>query len=180
MMNVNFFVKKKINILPYIAGGIFLLLLLLMSVYFSLTYNGLQNQIKEQNEWISQHTEEVVLARQIRQVDESTAQSTTVQETLRSAQYPMYAVAEELVAAVSGEENRVLTYSMSQSDQLNLTLENITPNQAQSIVGNFEELPYVETVQFLRADLQEQEEAQLRFEMIINLEPEAFPKEETE
>lgn len=87
MMNVNFFVKKKRNILPYIVGGVFILFLLLMALYFYFTYNNYQDQITEQNNWLDENTEKVVLARRIRQVDESATQAVTVQETLRDNQY---------------------------------------------------------------------------------------------
>lgn len=180
MMNVNFFVKKKRNILPYIVGGVFILFLLLMALYFYFTYNNYQDQITEQNNWLDENTEKVVLARRIRQVDESATQAVTVQETLRDNQYPMNELSEELAAAVPSEEERITSFTITQPTQLNLTVENINVDEAQSIVENFEALPYVRGVQFLRADKQDIEEEDHRFELIIDLDPNHFPKEVAE
>ena len=47
MMNVNFFEKKKINLLPYIIGGLFVVFLTIVGIYFYLARINSQNVIDE-------------------------------------------------------------------------------------------------------------------------------------
>lgn len=70
MININFFEKEKTNILPYIVGGIFFLLLLLMGLYFFIVRGQLNSSIENNNHWLSENAEEVVLSRRISRVDQ--------------------------------------------------------------------------------------------------------------
>lgn len=45
MMNVNFFEKKKINLLPYIIGGFFIVFLVIIGIYLYLARINYQNVI---------------------------------------------------------------------------------------------------------------------------------------
>lgn len=180
MINVNFFEKKKTNILPYIIGGIFLLLLLFMGLYIFLTRMYLENSIEESNTWISENTEEVVLSRRISQVDQLTNQAITVQNTLKEIQYPMNTLTEDLTTAIPNETDRVASFQLTETNQVTLILENTEATMGQNIVEDIESRPYVTGVQFLSAQSESQEEDAFRFELIVDIDVTALAEEETE
>ena len=181
MMNVNFFEKKKINLLPYILGVIFVVLLLLIAGYFYMARTNYEATIEEKNTWLSEHAEAVVLSRQISQLDGLANESVTVQENLKNNQFPMNALATDLAATVPNENERISSFHILDANQVTLILEHTAPTMAQTIVENLEEKPYVADVHFLHAENQNAEDNEARFEMIINLNAEnLIVGEETE
>lgn len=180
MMQVNFFEKKKINLLPYILGGIFVLLLLLMSGSIYIVRTSYETTIEEKNTWLSENAEAVVLSRQISQLEGLANESITVQETLRQNQFPMNELATELAETVPNENDRIASFHILSDSQVTLILENTEPTMAQTIVENLEEKPYVDAVQFLHAENPNPEDNQVRFEMIVDLNIDNLLEEETE
>ncbi len=180
MMNVNFFEKKQVNLLPYIVGGFFVLGLLLMGVYFYLARANYETTISEKNLWLSEHAEEVVLARRISRLDGLASESAVVQETLKEAQYPMYKLTTDLASAVPDETDRLVSFYITDPAQATFILENTQPTQAQAIVEELEEKVYVDGVQFLHAENLNPEENAMRFELIVDLNSENFPEEAAE
>lgn len=180
MMNVNFFEKKKINILPYIVGGAFFVSLLLIGIYFFLTRSHYENTIESNNRWLSENAEAVVMSRQISRLDDLSSQATTVQEYLLGNQYPMSRVATDLASAIPDEANRVVSFHINNPNRLTLIIENTPAKMAQSIIEDLEERTYVESVQFLHVDSLNQEENPTRFEMIININADVIIEEAAE
>lgn len=180
MINVNFFEKKKVNILPHIVGGVFLVSLVLMAGYFFVTRTGLEKTIKQNNEWMQAHAEEVALSRRISRVDDLIGESNKVQATISDNQYPMFAVAEGIAAVVPNELEQIATFTLSDPSQVTLNVENTDAKAGQRIVENLEDLPYVTEVQFLHAETQGSEENKFRFEFIITLDIDRPMEEDTE
>lgn len=177
MMNVNFFEKKKINLLPYIVGGAFFLFLLLMGAYFFFTRMHYEHVVEEKNIWLNENAEAVVLSRQISHLDRLASESTATQETLRQNQYPMYEVTTDLASVVPDENLRIASFHITDPNQVTLILENTQPTMAQTIVENLEEKDYVERVQFLHAENPNPEDNQIRFELIVEINPERLSEE---
>lgn len=63
---------------------------------------------------------------------------------------------------------------------MTLTLENTEVILAQKIVEDIQNLPYVIGLQLLYAESQDEKDAQLRFDLIINLDEAPLAEEETE
>lgn len=181
MININFFKKEKKNILPYAAGGVFLLSALLIGAYLFFTYTTHQNRIEDNNQWLVDNAAEIELSREISELDQLATQSVAVQETLREAQYPMAKLTNDVMSFIPNEKDRVSAFLVSEAaNQISLTMETTTTTQAQSIIEDLEEQPYIEDVEFLRADDQGQENDQYRFELIINLNMDGYVEEEAE
>lgn len=180
MMNVNFFEKKTINILPYIVGGIFILSLLLMAGYFLFTETYYENQIQEKNDWLSEHAEQVVLSREISRLDRLASDTDTVQQQLLDNRYPMDDIIIDVVTAIPDEVNRVQSFTLNSPTQISLVLDDTTTVMAQTIVEDLIERNYVTDVQFLSVQNQNTEDSGLRFEFIIDINSDNIVKEETE
>lgn len=180
MININFFEKKETNILPYLVTGGFFLLLILMSVYFFFTRMYLNDVMVVKEEWINAHNEELVLSKQMNQYEQQYQETMDLQEKLKVAQYPMNKVSEEIAASVPDELTRISTLELLEPGQLTLTLENTEAIMAQEIVENIENLPYVTELQLLYAESQGEEDAQLRFELIVSLNEELIVEGEIE
>lgn len=180
MINVNFFEKKKVNILPYIAGGVFILSLLLMGVYFFVTRSFYENTIEEKETWLSDNATSVVLSRQISQLDRLATESDTVQETLQANQYPMDKIIVDVVSVIPNEMERIQSFHISNPTQITLILEDTESIMAQIIAEDLLEKDYVTGVQFLQAENPTIEDTQLRFEIIIDIDANQLLEEETE
>lgn len=180
MINVNFFEKKKTNILPYIVGGLFFLFLLLMAAYFFLTRSMSENAIEEKNNWLNDNAEQVALSRQISQLDRLATESDTVQQQLLDSRYPMDELTSDIVTVVPDEVNRIQSFTLNSPNQISLILEDTTTTMAQTIVEDLVEKDYVTGVQFLSAQEQNTENSALRFEFIIDIDVENILEEETE
>ena len=180
MINVNFFEKKKINILPYIVGGIFFITLLLMGIYFFITRSIYTNTIDDNNNWLSENAESVVLSRQINQLDRLATESDTVQETLQANQYPMDKIIVDIVSVIPNEAERIQSFHINSPNQITLRLEDTQSTMTQTIVEDLLLEDYVTGVQFLQAENSTIEDTQLRFEMIIDIDANNILGEETE
>lgn len=180
MMNVNFFEKKKINILLYIVSGAFLVTLLFIGIYFFLTRSHYENTIEENNRWLNENTESFVMSRQISRLDDLAIQSATVQENLRQNQYPMHEIATDLANTIPDESNQIVSLHIIDPNQVTLIMDNTPSTVAQSIVVDLEEKPYVENVQFLYVDSLNLEDIPTRFEMIVNINADLLIEEASE
>ena len=69
MININFFEKKQVNILPYVLAGIFFRSFFLMGIYFYFTHMFYTESIQQDNEWIENHSSDVALSRRIEKID---------------------------------------------------------------------------------------------------------------
>ncbi len=180
MININFFEKKETNILPYLVGGGFFLLLILMSIYFFFARMYLKDSASDKEAWFETNAEEIVLSERMNQLEEQYNETMELQEKLKLAQYPMHKVAIEIAAAVPDELTRISSFQILEPSQLTLTLENTEAIMANKIVQDIENLPYVTGSQLLHVESQGEEDAQLRFELIISLDEELTVKGETE
>lgn len=180
MININFFEKKEINILPYLITGVFLLALVLMSLYFYFARTYLSDVTTDQEIWINEHAEEVLLAEKMSQLDQQYNETIELKEKLEADQYPMYQVAVEIAATVPNELVQISSFQLANGGQLTLTLENTDAIMAQEIVEQIEYLPYITELQLLYAETQGQDGTQLRFDLIISLDEELLMQEESE
>lgn len=174
MIDINFFEKKSINVLPYILAGVFLIFLALGGTYLYLTRAYYTNVQQDRSEWISANAEEVALSRQIQQLDELANQSTQVQETLNQSQFPMVYVTEDLLSAVGSELDQVSTYQLSEGNQVILFLENTEVSEVSAMIEELETKAYVDRVQFLRLESQQTESDQYAFELTVDLNSETL------
>lgn len=180
MININFFEKKETNILPYLVTIGFFLILILMSIYFFFARMYLKDSASNKEAWMDRYAEEIVLSKQMGQLEEQYEETMVLQEQLKNDQYPMYKVAVEIAASVPDELTRIASFQLLDPNQLTLTLENTEAIMAQEIVENIENLPYIVDLQLLYAESQGEEDKQSRFELIISLDEELLAEEETE
>lgn len=169
MININFFEKKQVNILPYIVAGVFFILFLVMGIYFFFTHSYYSESIQDDKEWIQANASDVALSRRIEQIDERTMQAGEVQETLLTSQYPMSYVAKDLTALIQKEEERVQTYQLSEADQVVLVLEKTNVEEASSIIDRFNQVEYIDNVQLLRLENQQNDNNQYLFEVTLDI-----------
>lgn len=177
MINVNFFEKEKPNILPYIIGGIFLLLLLLMGLFFFIARGQLNKAIENNNNWLTENGEEVILSRQISQIDQLQNESLVVQDQLRGSQQPTNQLIEELVGVIPNETDRLSTLQLTETNQVMMILENIETSEGQEIVEDLRNLPFVIGVQFLYAENEASENDAFRYELTVDIDPTALVEE---
>ena len=180
MMNVNFFEKKKINLLPYIIGGLFVVFLAIIGIYLYLARINYQNVIDEKNNWLTDNSEQVVLSRQISQSTGIFNESESTQEILKENQYPMYELATDIASAVPNEQDQIVSFNLTAPSEVILVLENTEPTQAQTIVEELEEKSYVDGVEFLNAATQTPGENDMRFDLTIQINPDNRVEGETE
>lgn len=169
MIDINFFEKKQVNILPYILGGVFFLLLVLMSSYFYMTHSYYTGVQEESNQWMQANAQDVALSRRIESVDRLADQSAGVQESLTDSQYPMAFVTEDIASVIPDEVEQVSALQLNDTNQIVLILENTTVEEASSIITNFETLDYIDRVQLLRLENQQDESSQFSFEMTLDV-----------
>ncbi len=131
-------------------------------------------------EWLNAHEEEIVVSRRMSQLERQYDETMILQEKLKAEQYPMNRVAKEIAATVPDELNRISSFQLLDPSQLTLTLENTEAKMAQEIVEEMESLHYIEGVQLLYAESQSEDDTQLRFELIINLDNEIVVEEDPE
>lgn len=87
----------------------------------------------------------------------------------------------EMMSFIPNETDRVSSFLLSEAaNQISLTMENTTTTQAQSIIEDLQEQHYIEDVEFLRAEDQNQDNEQYRFELFINLNMDGYAEEEAE
>lgn len=87
----------------------------------------------------------------------------------------------EMMSFIPNETDRVSSFLLSEAaNQISLTMENTTTTQAQSIIEDLQEQRYIEDVEFLRAEDQNQDNDQYRFELFINLNMDGYAEEEAE
>ncbi|MFA6692034.1 MAG: hypothetical protein WCR98_08660 [Saccharofermentanales bacterium] len=179
MINVNFFRKEAKNILPLILVIIFLLGAgaIAAEVYLSRSYY--ENELKQDQAWLEENTAELNLSREMKQVDQWISQAVEVQDQLRQDQYPMYQLTDKLAALIPEEDMRVTSFQLSEtSEQVSLVLENTRTDEALAIITDLEAQPYVDVVQVLSANLQNQENEEFSFQLIIELNLEALAGED--
>lgn len=93
----------------------------------------------------------------------------------------MGTLTKEMMSFIPNETDRVSSFLLSEAaNQISLTLENTTTTQAQSIIEDLQEQHYIEDVEFLRAEDQNQDNDQYRFELFINLNMDGYAEEEAE
>lgn len=93
----------------------------------------------------------------------------------------MDTLTKEMMSFIPNETDRVSSFLLSEAaNQISLTMENTTTTQAQSIIEDLQEQRYIEDVEFLRAEDQNQDNDQYRFELFINLNMDGYAEEETE
>lgn len=93
----------------------------------------------------------------------------------------MDTLTKEMMSFIPNETDRVSSFLLSEAaNQISLTMENTTTTQAQSIIEDLQEQHYIEDVEFLRAEDQNQDNDQYRFELFINLNMDGYAEEEAE
>lgn len=180
MININFFEKKERNVLPYIVGGLFFLLLFIMAIYFFFARVYYRETISDKNDWMNDQAEEFVLSKEMSKLDKQYNESVQLQEKLKESQYPMDKLSKDISASVPDELTRISSLQYLETDQLTLTLENTDPKTAQIIIESIENLPYVTGLQLLYADSQDAGDGIQAFELIIDLDEELIVEEEPE
>lgn len=86
-----------------------------------------------------------------------------------------------MMSFIPNETDRVSSFLLSEAaNQISLTMENTTTTQAQSSIEDLQEQRYIEDVEFLRAEDQNQDNDQYRFELFINLNMDGYAEEEAE
>lgn len=179
MINVNFFRKEAKNILPLILMIIFLLGAgaIAAEVYLSRSYY--ENELKGDQAWLEENTANLDLSREMKQMDRWISQAVDVQDRLRQDQFPLYQLTDKLATFIPDEDMRVTSFQLSEtSEQVSLILENTRTDEALAIIEALEAQPYVDVVQVLSANLQNQENQEFSFELIIELNPEALAGED--
>ena len=181
MININFFRKEAKNILPLLLIVAFLLGAGAIGAYLYLGRTAQEAELGRSEAWLKENVANVELSREILQVDQWISQAVDVQETLRQKQFPMNWLTEDLASFIPNEDARVTSFQLSEaSEEVSIVLENTGTVEALKIVKDLEARPYVDAVQFLNMQAQEQGEGsqQNLFNLIIELNMEALAQED--
>ncbi len=181
MINVNFFRKEAKNILPLILLLIFLLGAGAIAAEVYLSRADYEAALKRDQTWLDQNSEKLNLSREMMQVDQWISQAVDVQNTLRQNQFPMNRLTEKLAALIPDEDARVTSFQLSEaSGQVSILLQNTRTEEALAIISDLEAQPYVDKVQFLNAEQQNQATQEFSFQLIIELNLQALAEEDAE
>lgn len=181
MINVNFFRKEAKNILPLILLVIFLLGAgaIAAQIYFSRAEH--EAALKHDQAWLDNNTENLELSREMMQVDQWISQAVDVQNTLRKDQFLMNRLTENLASLIPDEDERVVSFQVSEtSEQVSMVLVKTRTDEALAIIRDLEAQPYVDKVQFLNAEQQDQATQEFSFQFIIELNLQALAEEGAE
>ncbi|WP_423189178.1 hypothetical protein ACO1PF_11385 [Alkalibacterium sp. f15] len=169
MININFFEKKKVNVLPYLMMAGFLLLLAALGAYFFLMREHYSEVETENIAWIESETDNVLLSRQMQSIDRLTEESIITQDILVGQRYPMVYVTEEIASQVANEEESVVSFQLTTPDQFIFTLENMSVDEGSELVNEMGDLAYVSRVNYLRLENQAQDSDNYILELTIDM-----------
>lgn len=167
MININFFEKKKVNVLPYLMMVGFFLVLGALGAYFYLMQENYIEVEAENVAWIERETDNVLLSKQMQGVDRLTNESITTQETLVDQRYPMVYITKEIASQVPDESENVVSFQLTDPSQFTLTLENMTVDEGSQLVNVLEDFTYVSQVNYLR--LENQTDTDYMLELTIDM-----------
>lgn len=154
MFEVNFFEKKQRNFLPYVLGGAFLILLVLVGIYFfSAQAYYTKAEIRDQ-EWLQAEEEQLRMSRQMQEYEQLTEQVAENKATFEAKQYPMAFVTKAIIEQVPNGEQHVTIFNKNETNQITLVLEGLTVTEISEAVEKFKALGYVSDVQFISMENQ--------------------------
>ncbi|SYZ79975.1 hypothetical protein [Trichococcus shcherbakoviae] len=154
MFEVNFFEKKQRNFLPYVLGGAFLFLLVLVGIYFFSAQAYYTKAEMRDQEWLQAEEEQLMVSRQMQEYAQLTEQVAENKATFEAKQYPMSYVTKAIVEQVPNGEQHVTILNKNETNQITLVLEGLTVTEISEIVEKFKALVYVSDVQFIRMENQ--------------------------
>lgn len=154
MFEVNFFEKKQINFLPYVLGGTFLFLLIIVGIYFFSAQAYYTKAEMRDQEWLQAEEEQLMVSRQMQEYAQLTDQVAENKATFEAKQYPMSYVTKAIVEQVPNGEQHVTILNKNETNQITLVLEGLTVTEISEAVEKFKSLVYVSDVQFIRMENQ--------------------------
>ena len=154
MFEVNFFEKKQRNFLPYVLGGAFLVLRVLVGIYFFSAQAYYTKAEMRYQEWLQAEEEQLMVSRQMQEYAQLTEQVAENKATFEAKQYPMSYVTKAIVEQVPNGEQHVTILNKNETNQITLVLEGLTVTEISEVVEKFKALVYVSDVQFIRMENQ--------------------------
>ncbi|HEX5352277.1 MAG TPA: hypothetical protein VFW58_11665 [Trichococcus sp.] len=154
MFEVNFFEKKQINFLPYVLGGTFLFLIVLVGIYFFSAQAYYTKAEMRDQEWLQAEEEQLMVSRQMQAYAQLTDQVAENKATFEAKQYPMAFVTKAIIEQVPNGEQHVTILNKNETNQITLVLEGLTVTEISEAVEKFKSLVYVSDVQFIRMENQ--------------------------
>lgn len=161
MFEVNFFEKKQKNYLPHLLGAITFVILTGIGLYFVTWHASLVSKDEENKAWLVSQAEQVLVARQIRNYEQTTAQLNEEKSLFEDMQYPMATAAGLLVKRVPGGSGNIKSFNLSAENQLVLILENLSVLEIDETVLDFRNQDYVANVELIRVETGPQSANQL-------------------
>jgi Tfp pilus assembly protein PilN len=154
MFEVNFFEKKQRNFLPYVLGGAFLILLVLVGIYFFTAQAYYTKAEIRDQEWLQAEEEQLRVSRQMQEYAQLTDQVAENKATFEAKQYPMAFVTKAIIEQVPNGEQHVTIFNKNETNQITLVLEGLTVTEISEAVEKFKALGYVSDVQFISMENQ--------------------------
>lgn len=154
MFEVNFFEKKQRNFLPYVLGGAFLILLVLVGIYFFTAQAYYTKAEIRDQEWLQAEEEQLRVSRQMQEYAQLTDQVAENKATFEAKQYPMAFVTKAIIEQVPNGEQHVTIFNKNETNQITLVLEGLTVTEISEAVEKFKALGYVSDVQFISLENQ--------------------------
>lgn len=154
MFEVNFFEKKQRNLLPYLIGAGFLLLLILTGAYFfSMQAYYTRTETRNQ-EWLQTEKEQLLVSKQMQDYERLTEQAAENKAAFEALQYPMAYVMDAVTRQIPNREQQLTVFNKNETDQLTLVLDGLTVTEISETVEKFRGLPYVTEVHVIRLENQ--------------------------
>lgn len=154
MFEVNFFEKKQRNFLPYVLGGAFLLLSVLVGIYFfSAQAYYTKAEIRDQ-EWLQAEEDQLRVTRQMQEYAQLTERTAENKATFEAKQYPMAFVTKAIMAQIPNGEQHLTIFNKNETNQITLVLDGLTVTEISEAVEKFKALAYVSDVHLIRMENQ--------------------------
>lgn len=154
MFEVNFFEKKQKNYLPHLLTLLSLVLLLGIGIYLFMTRTFLLNTDNKNNTWLVDEANQMAISRQMKHYEQTTARLNEDRVLFEEMQYPMAIAAEAIIAVIPGGSANIATFSLDESNQLTLVLNNLSVKETDKTISKFRQQAYVTNVQLIRVENQ--------------------------
>lgn len=161
MFEVNFFEKKQKNYLLHLLIVLSVLFLSGIGIYFFMTRALLLHTEEENNAWLANEAKRVAISRQMKQYEAVTAQLTEEKMLFENRQYPMATAAESIIGLIPGGSANITTFSLDESNQVTLVLNNLSVKDINETVLKFRQQAYAADVQLIRVENQGEDSSSL-------------------
>lgn len=168
MIEINFFEKKKKNIVPIIYTVIFLLGILLIGGYVGGSHVYFARQTSRNQAFIDENQVEVVEARRKERVLTQLVETENDMTQLTTDRHPTIFLYDEIHEVFADADNTVQVYQFTVGEPLYIELMNIDLDMAAHYMVELQAVSFIDHVELNSTYLEESDEYRAEFQLMIN------------